>query len=279
MHVVGRARPSTSKPQPLRAPARPTAGVLQYLGVDLNTLLAVARDYISALNGYLRAHDDSDWDYAESERQRALRALPAAQAVARVIPDAPDPTELDPAVVGGYTSALNGALRLEGAIVVRRDLAAALRDDGPTVSSKQLHQWVSEASAPLWRDGHYRQAVHAAACLIDEHLQAKLGRDDIYGTALAREAFSREEPKPGHPRLRFPWVAKGTDTFRSAHDGARDLGTACAQLIRNTAAHRTGPLSERVAMEQLATLSYWARLIDTAKVLTSAKDPATPEGE
>jgi hypothetical protein len=174
--------------------------------------------------------------------------------------------DVDPNPEVGFGPVLDAALKLQGALEMARDLAEALQDDGPELSLGRFHSWVREASTSLWVGGHYRQAVHAAATIVDEHLQAKLGREDVYGTALAREAFAAGDPTEGRPRLRFSWISKSAETFRSTHDGARDFGAACSQLIRNTAAHRTEPLSEAVALEQLAALSYWARLVDTATV-------------
>ena len=108
--------------------------------------------------------------------------------------------------------------------------------------------------------------MHAAATVLDEHLQAKLGRTDSSGTSLVREAFSLSDPRPGRPRLRFRGRLND-EMFRSAHEGAMHFGEGCFMLIRNSAAHRTAEIDRTAATEQLSALSYLARLIEVATVV------------
>ena len=145
-------------------------------------------------------------------------------------------------------------------------LVEALDTPAPKLTHEVLHPWVWGAAQALWETGHFRNAVHAAATMLDEHLQAKLGRSDITGTPLAREAFSLADPQPGRPRLRFD-EKLNDEMFRSLHEGAMHFAEGCFMLIRNAAAHRTRRLKERSAIEQLSALSYLARLIDVAVVV------------
>ena len=55
------------------------------------------------------------------------------------------------------------------------------------------------------------------------------------------------------------------DDWNSAHDGAKYLGMACQKYIRNLSSHGV-ELEEHVALEQLATLSLYARLVAEAEV-------------
>jgi hypothetical protein len=57
------------------------------------------------------------------------------------------------------------------------------------------------------------------------------------------------------------------EIFKSLHEGAMHFAEGCFMLIRNTAAHRTSPLEEHSAIEQLSALSYLAGLIDVAVVV------------
>jgi Protein of unknown function (Hypoth_ymh) len=59
-------------------------------------------------------------------------------------------------------------------------------------------------------------------------------------------------------------LSTGTPDWTSQHEGAGFLGMGCAQAIRNLTTHGAQP-DEQTALEQLATLSLLARLIDKAQ--------------
>lgn len=166
------------------------------------------------------------------------------------------------------------AQRLLGYLRTAERLSVALAsDDVPALGD--LHAWVQESATSLWRNGHYRNAVQAAATQVDIQLQAKLGRDDVSGVALAREAFRLDPPEHGKKRLRFAGVgSEASPTYVTVHEGAMNFGVGVTQVIRNTATHRVGPISEQVALEQLTVVSYWARLIDGASLEPQFDDPA-----
>ena len=109
---------------------------------------------------------------------------------------------------------------------------------------------------------------------MNARLQQKLERHDRSESALCREAFSLDEPKPGRPRLRFPGT-RTSDTWRSRQQGGMDFGAGCFEGIRNPAAHEDGlSLPEQVTLEQLAAFSVLARWIDecTVERAAGAKD-------
>ena len=125
---------------------------------------------------------------------------------------------------------------------------------------------------PLWAADSRQEAVHAAARSVNARLQQKLSRHDAAESTLVRDTFSRNDPAPGHPRLRFSGE-RTSDTWRSRQDGARDFGAGCFEAIRNPAAHEHElDLPEQVALEQLAALSLLARWIEECSV-----DPAPPQ--
>jgi hypothetical protein len=107
--------------------------------------------------------------------------------------------------------------------------------------------------------------------LVDSHVPAKLNRQrDIKGGAdLMGQAFSTRPPEPGAPRLRFTDIPEGTPEWTSAHEGAMKLGQGAAQAIRNPSTHDLTEPEEQEALEMLAVLSYVARLVDKATVVTS----------
>jgi uncharacterized protein (TIGR02391 family) len=139
------------------------------------------------------------------------------------------------------------------------------RDTRETLRLDDLHQWVREAAAPLWRSGHFRQAVEEAAKAVNAATQSKLGRYDKSEWNLVADAFSEAPPQPGVPRLR-PAGDTGTPTWRSLRDGANAFARGCYQGIRNVAAHQTVNWDRATAFEYLVAFSVLARWIDQCGV-------------
>lgn len=237
--------------------------------MDLSALREVVEDFVGKVNEHLEAIANDEQGYADFHRQNAIQLVPSLQAIARRIPESPPPEAFVIQGQWNIGSLLDPGLQLLGAIDVQMRLVEALDTPAPKFTHEVLHPWVWGAAQGLWATGHFRNAVHAAATIVDEHLQAKLARSDITGTTLAREAFSLSDPQPGRPRLRFK-ERLNDEMFKSVHEGAMHLAEGCFMLIRNSAAHRTGPLSERAASEQLSVLSYLARLIEAAAVVHSS---------
>jgi hypothetical protein len=111
----------------------------------------------------------------------------------------------------------------------------------------------------------------AATALFDSHVPAILGRqrDTKGGKDLMGQAFSDKPPDPGASRLRFTAIPEGTAEWTSAHEGAMKLGQGAAQSIRNSATHNLDEPDEQEALEMLAVLSYVARLVSAADVVTA----------
>jgi uncharacterized protein (TIGR02391 family) len=239
---------------------------------ELVTAVQNARDELSN-----RWRDSLD-DY-NAHRDDVLRLVPAAQRIAAAVANGPAAEDFELTDDGWeFSRTYDAALRLQGVLRTQATIDKAMASDGPTLAAERLHPWVWEAAASLWRDGHHRNAIHAAAAQIENRLQAKIGREDVSGAKLAREAFTLNAPAVSKPRLRFTWLTVGSEAYTSAHEGAMEIGAGCMQLIRNTAAHRPTKLSETVALEHLACLSLFSRLIDYGTVQRAAGDVAMIEG-
>lgn len=158
------------------------------------------------------------------------------------------------------------ALRAMGIHQLWAEAREKMRPDSPDISAEQFHHWVWEAAMPMWNAGSGPDAVHAAARSVNARLQQKLDRHDISEADICRQAFSKDPPIVGKPRLRFPGD-RGTDTWKSRQQGAMDFGAGCFEAIRNPAAHEHQlHLPEQIALEQLAALSLLARWIEECEV-------------
>ena len=155
-------------------------------------------------------------------------------------------------------------------VMLRRqeELELNLGGVGPSLAVSTMHPDVWDAAKSLWRNGHFGEAVLAAAKAVNAKLQAKVGRRDLSETKLAQECFSLNAPKPGAPRLRL-MKNDGSDIYTSMHAGAIAFGQGCFTGIRNVLAHEYGPQAdppEDVALHYLAAFSILARWIDQATV-------------
>lgn len=132
---------------------------------------------------------------------------------------------------------------------------------------ENLHPWVWNAAAKLWKDGHLREAIaSASSAIFDVELPTKMGvHRGSNAAGLVSQVFSTKDPTSTDRRLRFPGLAKGSPDWISAHEGAGSLGRACAMGIRNVTTHGSVP-DDQIALEELAALSLLARWIDDATV-------------
>jgi hypothetical protein len=165
-----------------------------------------------------------------------------------------------------WQQTLKAAQELAGHLTSLEEAEQILGPVGPRLAAARLHPWVWNVAVSLWDNGHRREAVRAAASAIfDLHLPAKLGVSrSASAKDLAAQAFATDEPASGKSRLRLPDYPKGSPDWICQHQGAMHLGIGCAQLIRNLIIHGAEP-DEQTALEQLATLSLFAQLVDKAK--------------
>lgn len=159
------------------------------------------------------------------------------------------------------------AMHALGIVRKRIEIEAVLGPAGPQLSARSLHPVVWEAAARLWDDGHYKPAVHTAAVALEGHILGK-ANVDLSGTDLA-VLFSLKPPDGKSPRLRFTQYDENTEVWRSEHEGAASMIRGAMQSIRNAASHAGRPDCDEVeGLERLAVLSYVARLIDRAVLVT-----------
>lgn len=138
----------------------------------------------------------------------------------------------------------------------------------PTIGTEAMHPLIWVAAGPLWRNGHYRQAVAVAAETLVAQVRARTGRSDVSETAVWQEAFSEKPPTPGKPRLRWPGEAANRDV-RTMTDGLRQYAPGVQMTIRNPATHGTTELPEQDALERLAALSLLARWVSNCELVES----------
>jgi uncharacterized protein (TIGR02391 family) len=153
------------------------------------------------------------------------------------------------------------------------DMAArAEAESPPTVDVAEMHPAVWGQAARLWRDGHYRQAVQAAADGVAQLVKSRTGRRDIEDTSQWQQAFSDKDPEPGRPRLR--WPGDQTDkTVVSMNSGLRQFAPDAQMPIRNPATHGPGEMTQQEAAERLSVLSLLARWVDQCDLI-EAPEPS-----
>lgn len=152
-------------------------------------------------------------------------------------------------------------------------LEKAQAEEPPSVGVEQMHPAVWGLASRLWRDGHYRQAVSAAADGVVQLLKSRTGRNDIPDTSQWQQAFSSDPPQPGQPRLRWPGD-QNDQTVKSMNNGLRQFGPGAQMTIRNPATHVAAEMSEQEAAERLAVLSLLARWVDECNLFEAPDPPA-----
>jgi uncharacterized protein (TIGR02391 family) len=147
----------------------------------------------------------------------------------------------------------------------------------PTVDVAQMHPAAWGQAARLWRDGHYRQAVSAAADGVVQLVKSRTGGPELDDTTRWNQAFSEKDPEPGRPRLR--WPGDQTDrTVVSMNDGLRRFAPGAQMTIRNPATHGPGEMTQQEAVERLSVLSLLARWVDQCDLI-EAPDPSAGREE
>jgi hypothetical protein len=238
---------------------------------DVPAALKMVQGFIVILErGQREWSSDKTASYIKTWRSNEiLERLPLVVRIAARI-DTELPAKLQEETDGWpYQQTLKAARELAGLLKSTQDAQEILGQVGPELPVANLHPWIWNAALGLWGDGHRREAVQAAAqALFDRHLPAKLGVPPARSAKeLIAQAFSTQAPVAGNPRLRLDDYPDPSPSWTSQHEGAQLFGMGCAQLIRNLVTHGAQP-NEQVALEQLASLSLLARLIDQAKVIT-----------
>ncbi|MGC4877330.1 TIGR02391 family protein [Micromonospora sp. DT43] len=196
------------------------------------------------------------------------------QGVGKIDPIANWASITDPKPVVEPSNVLDACDQMLGRIEAM--IARAEAEAVPLVGVEAMHPVVWGAAGRLWRDGHFRQAVAAAAEAAMATLKARTGRNDVAETALWQEVFSDRAPAPGKPRLRWPGPMGDRDV-KTMNDGLRQFAPGVQMTIRNSAAHGIGTLDEQAALERLATLSLLARWVDHCELAEAPQASPSPE--
>jgi hypothetical protein len=138
-----------------------------------------------------------------------------------------------------------------------------------------MHPTVWGAAMRLWRDGHYREAVAAAAEAVILQVKARTRRNDVAEAALWQETFSDRDPVPGKPRLRWPGDPTDRDVA-TMNAGLRFFAPGVQLTVRNPATHGAGELDEQAAVERLSTLSLLARWVDECDLVEASEKSVAP---
>ncbi len=161
-----------------------------------------------------------------------------------------------------YDAAMKLIARFDSQAEVAEKLAGF--DASPSITAAGMHPLVWEAARSQWNLGNHAEAVDAVARAVNSMLQRKVGRRDVSESDLLAQAFSKNEPAAGKPRLRF--LDEPTDdTAESKRQGVMEFGRGCFSVIRNPLAHLADDeidLDEQTALESLAAFSLLARWIE-----------------
>jgi hypothetical protein len=154
----------------------------------------------------------SDWEHALSELREQV---PFIRAIAR---------QVDPTLEGRFEWKWHGGLswpyagwlmaceHLVGELISLRDGPRILGAEGPQLIGQDLRPWIWGAAKDFLANGHYPEAVQAAASAVfDHHLPQKLGISWPKSTKdLAAQAFKKEAPSSDWPRLRLGDYPEGS---------------------------------------------------------------------
>lgn len=240
---------------------------------DIDAARSKVRGFLAELDQSERIYNDTglyeDSAVLKQTYSQVHEALPLVLRIAaRVDPEIAAALKVQ---TGGWPfyKVKDAAWQLAGLLDSMEEAERILGPVGPKLAAANLHPWIWNAAVNLWDDGHLREAVQAAAmALFDSHLPAKLGVPAKPSAKdLITQAFLTDPPTAGSPRLRLDDYPDPSPSWTSQHEGVRFFGMGCAQLIRNLATHGAKP-DEEIALEQLASLSLLARLVERAKVET-----------
>ena len=173
--------------------------------------------------------------------------------------------EYEEGIYGGhpFTQARVAIVEAIAILTQREELAEIVGPVGPRLAASELHSAIWGAAAALWDDGHFPQAIQAAASALEAKLQAVAGIG-VSGADLGN-LFSLNAPTQESPRLRIRSIDRDTKskTWKSAHEGAASLVRGALMGVRNLLSHPGWPEpTSGEALEMLAVLSYVARLVD-----------------
>lgn len=220
----------------------------------------IAQPYQDYGRGGRVAEEEYAWLQRHQDRVRGV--------ISYLVPDSS--WDMTGATLAWEMHQLGEVHRALGAIEQHDELRAHWTDDEPAidVDPRELHPWVWHAAQDLWASDHWGEAVEAAIKVVDVKLQSRVGRRKPTGTSLVQQSFSKDPPKPNQPRLRVH-PDDGSDTYHSYQIGAMHLGEAVFMYWRNVLSHNPGGTSRQQALEGIATISAFARVVENAEIVSA----------
>ena len=140
-------------------------------------------------------------------------------------------------------------------IIVQR-LAAEAR---PLLAVDDLHPVIAQAVSDLVADGHFSEAVAAAAFALRDLLRLRSGHQHLDGARLVDAALAGQRPQLAIADLSAPGGLQ-------EQAGWHRLAAGWVAAIRNPNAHRRAFPGRAGAVEAIALMSLLARRIDEATV-------------
>ena len=122
----------------------------------------------------------------------------------------------------------------------------------------ELHPEIDRRATPLFRDGHYADAVEAAVKALNAFVRLRSGLE-IDGSQLMERAFS-----PNNPVLAFNGLENQSD--RDEQKGFMMLFSGAVAGLRNPRAHSFIEDDPERALEFIAFVSLLAKLLDAASI-------------
>lgn len=124
-----------------------------------------------------------------------------------------------------------------------------------TFEDLQLHPRIKEVAAPLYRDGHYAEAIFSASKALVNMVKERANRHDIDGASLMREVFTRNDPI-----LAFNDLSDDTDKVEQ--QGMMNLYEGAVLAVRDPRAHSFLSDSPERALEYIGLLSLLANRLE-----------------
>ena len=121
-----------------------------------------------------------------------------------------------------------------------------------------LHPRIADTCSKLYEDGHYPEAVFAAAKCLIHLVQEKSGKYDLDGTNLMRKVF-----RPKEPVLAFNDLSTQSDL--DEQDGMMNLFAGVTLGIKNPRSHSFMTDTADKALEYIGLISLLAKRLDEAR--------------
>lgn len=136
--------------------------------------------------------------------------------------------------------------------------ASGLVDEHSELRFDWLHPAIQEASEPLMRAGHHREALLSATAVLREEVRRLGGLAALDGAPLMNAAFgSNKQPK-------VVVADRRSQTGKSVQQGIHHLALGVVAAVRNPLSHGLIDLTASEALERLAVMSLIYRHLDVA---------------